>query len=118
MPTGVFELTDADFAGVTGSGVVLVDFHGSWCPACRLLDPELEKLAAAYAGRARIARLNVDENSEAAVDCLVEEIPTLIFFKDGRERERLFGAQSCETLAERLERFLGAVAPETENRLS
>ncbi|MDR2390864.1 MAG: thioredoxin family protein [Planctomycetota bacterium] len=118
MPIGVLELTDADFVSVTGSGVVLVDFHGSWCPACRLLDPELEKLAAAYSGRIRIARLNVDENSEAAVDCLVEEIPTLIFFRDGREIERLFGAQTCETLADRLDRFLDAPAPETEERFS
>ena len=106
MPDGLVELTDADFAEHIAGGVILVDFYGSWCPPCRQLEPELEKLATSYAGRARIARINVDDNSEAAVDNLVEEIPTLIFFKDGVERKRLFGAQSGESLAEALDGLL------------
>ncbi|MDR1535850.1 MAG: thioredoxin family protein [Planctomycetota bacterium] len=99
MPEGIMELTAADFAEKTARGVFLVDFYGSWCPPCRALEPELVRLAEFFRGRARIARINVDDHSEAAVDNQVEEIPTLIFFRDGREMKRLFGAHSFESLS-------------------
>lgn len=107
MPGQVVELTDADFGTAVSNGVVLVDFYGTWCPPCKLLEPELEKLADKYEGRAVVARINVDEHSEAAVDHAVEDIPTLIFFKNGVEEKRLFGAQKAETLADELDRRLG-----------
>ncbi|MDR1519362.1 MAG: thioredoxin fold domain-containing protein [Planctomycetota bacterium] len=106
MPGNPIELTDADFSEKTAEGVLLVDFYGAWCPPCRLLEPELARLADAYAGRARIARIDVDSHSAAAVDCQVEEIPTLVFFKDGAERARLFGAHPFETLARELDKLL------------
>ena len=102
----IMELTDATFSDGVGKGVVLVDFYGTYCPPCKLLEPVLEKLAGEYEGRAVIARINVDEHSEAAVDNTVEDIPTLIIFKDGKEVERLFGAQKFETIAEELDRRL------------
>lgn len=107
MPGQVVELTDATFGSCVSQGVVLVDFYGTWCPPCKLLEPALEKLAGDYDGRAVVARINVDEHSEAAVDNTVEDIPTLIFFKDGVEAKRLFGAQKAETLAGELDGCLG-----------
>ena len=107
MAHEVMELTDGDFAEKTGAGVVLVDFYGTWCPPCKLLEPVVEKLAADFSGRALVARINVDEHSESAVDNAVEDIPTVIIFKDGTEAKRLFGAQKEETLAGELERLLG-----------
>ena len=101
------ELTDADFKNATEKGVVLVDFYGTWCPPCKLLEPVIEQLAADFDGRAVVAKLNVDEHSEAAVDNSVEDIPTIVIFKNGTEAGRLFGAQSLETLSEELRRLLG-----------
>lgn len=106
MPDHVVDLTDAEFAGSIGKGVVLVDFYGTYCPPCKMLDPVVEELARRYGDRALIARINIDEHSEAAVDHTVEDIPTLVFFKDGEEAERLFGAQKLETLAGELDRLL------------
>lgn len=106
MSDHVVALTDAEFAGSIGKGVALVDFYGTYCPPCKLLDPVVEELAKRYGGCALIARINIDEYSEAAVDYAVEDIPTLIFFKNGEEMERLFGAQKLETLAGELDRLL------------
>lgn len=106
MSDGIVELTDDTFADGIKDGVVLVDFYGTYCPPCKLLEPVVEDLAAAYAGRARIARINVDDNSEAAVDNSVEDIPTIVIFKDGAAQQRLFGAQKYETLAGELDRQL------------
>ncbi len=103
----ITELTDATFSEGVKNGVVLVDFYGTWCPPCKLLDPVIEKLAEDYAGRVRFCRINVDEHSEAAVDNTVEDIPTLVFFRDGDEEQRLFGAQKYDTLAAELDRLLG-----------
>lgn len=102
----VVELTDAAFGEAVAKGVALVDFYGTYCPPCKMLDPVLARLAERFAGRAVVARINVDEHSEAAVDNAVDDIPTLVFFRDGAEAKRLFGAQGEETLAGELERLL------------
>lgn len=107
MAGEVQELTDATFAEKTAKGVVLVDFYGTWCPPCKLLDPVLEQLAGDFSGRAIIAKVNIDDHAEAAVDNAVDDIPTLILYKDGVETIRLFGAQKLGTLSGELERLLG-----------
>ncbi len=106
MPSRVRELTDADFAEAVRTGVVLVNFHGTYCPPCALLEPAVRAVAARYAGRALVARVNVDDNFEAAADNAVEDIPTIIFFRNGEERKRLFGNQTEETLCAELDRLL------------
>lgn len=102
----VRELTDETFAEATAKGVVLVDFYGTYCPPCKLLEPVIEKLAEDYDGRAAITKINVDDNAECAVDQAVEDIPTVIVFKDGEAVKKLFGAQKVETLAAELDRLL------------
>lgn len=106
MAEHIRELTDADFAAAVGQGVALVDFCGAWCPPCKLLDPVVEALAEKYAGRVLVAKLNVDDNFGSAVDCSIQDIPTLVFFKDGGERSRLFGAQSAAVLEAELDKLL------------
>lgn len=106
MSERILELTDDTFRQAVAKGVTLVDFYGQWCPPCKLLEPVLERLAGDFAGRAVIARIDVDQHSEAATDNAVEDIPTLIFFEHGEEVERLFGAQKIETLARRLDKML------------
>lgn len=106
MSGQVIELDDAGFAAGVALGVVVVDFYGAWCPPCKLLDPVLARIAADFAGRATVARVNVDDYSEAAADNSVIDIPTLIFFKNGSERRRLMGAHSETTIAAELNRLL------------
>ncbi len=106
MAGNVVELTDDTFKESIGQGVALVDFYGTWCPPCKLLELVIEQLAEQYAGKALIAKVNVDEHSESAVDNSVDNIPTIIFYKNGEEEERLFGAQKVETLAGELDRLL------------
>lgn len=106
MAVTVLEIDDDSFDDCICEGVALVEFYGTYCPPCKLLEPVLEKLAQDYANRVVVAKINIDEHSEAAVDYTVDDIPTLVFFKDGEETSRLFGAQKVETMAEVLDRLL------------
>ena len=106
MAEGVVELTDAQFDEVTGKGVVLVDFWAEWCPPCRMQGPIVEKVAQAYAGKAVIAKLDVDSNQASAGKFGVQSIPTLIVFKDGEEANKLVGLQTEAKLAEVLDEAL------------
>lgn len=71
---------------------VLVDFWAPWCAPCLTLAPHMEKLAAEYKGRVRIAKVNVDENPGTQNSFQIQSIPTLIMFKDGQPVERRTGA--------------------------
>jgi len=101
-------VTDADFDQVVlgASGAVMVDFWATWCYPCQMLAPVVEQLAAEFAGRALVAKLDVDGNPAMAQRYDVRSIPTLIFFKGGQEVDRVRGAQPEEVLRERLERLV------------
>ncbi len=100
------EVTDADWdAQVLGGDVpVLVDFWAPWCAPCRTVEPMVRDLAARYAGRLDVARLNVDAEPRSAVRYDVLTLPTLILFRDGEPVERIAGAVK----AARLERAVTA----------
>lgn len=87
-------VTDADWEErVLGGGPpVLVDFWAPWCAPCRKLEPAVRDIAARYAGRLRVATLNVDDQPRSAGRYDVLSLPTLMLFKDGAPVERIAGA--------------------------
>jgi thioredoxin 1 len=99
------EVTDATFDQVVLEAdlPVLVDFWASWCGACRTVEPVVEELAKTFAGRALVAKLRVDDNRSTAQRYAVMSIPTLVFFHNGREVDRIIGAQPKRVLQQKLE---------------
>lgn len=87
-------VTDADFESVVegNSGLTVVDFWATWCAPCRMIAPVLEQLAEEYAGKAKVAKLDVDTNVRTASRFQVRSIPTLLFFKDGKVVDQVIGA--------------------------
>ena len=87
-------------------GLMMVDFWAEWCGPCRMLGPVIESLAEQYEGRAVVGKINTDEEGELAVRFGIAGIPTVIFFKDGREIERLVGVMPPDAFIRVLEDHL------------
>lgn len=81
---------------------VLVDFWADWCGPCKLLAPTIEELATEYRGRAKIAKLNVDQNPAVAEKFAIRGIPTVILFHGGGIVEQAVGVQSKANLVKML----------------
>lgn len=84
---------------LNASEPVFVDFWADWCGPCKMVGPVVEELAEDFKGKAKIGKLNVDENGTTAQAYGVMSIPTLILFKDGKEVERVVGFKPKEELA-------------------
>lgn len=106
------EVTDANFQNevMNASEPVLVDFWATWCGPCRMIAPTIEELASDFEGRAKVAKLDVDNNPQTAMQFGVRSIPTLLFFKDGQVVDQLVGAAPKKALAQKLEALVGQPA--------
>lgn len=71
---------------------VLIDFWATWCGPCRMIAPIIEELAIEYDGKAKIGKVDVDENQQIAIKFGVRSIPTLLIFKDGKLKDTIIGA--------------------------
>jgi thioredoxin 1 len=98
------KVTDSSFErDVLQSDIpVLVDFWAAWCGPCRMIAPSLDKIAQNYAGRLKVAKLNVDENQRMAAKYQATSIPLLVLFKDGKVVNKLLGAHPQASI----ERFI------------
>jgi len=102
MSDNTIQITDAQFAEeVLNSELpVIVDFWAPWCGPCKMIAPVLEDVAAEYAGKVKVVKLNVDENTETAPKYNVRGIPTLLIVKGGEVVATKVGAVSKSQLVE------------------
>lgn len=100
------KLTDANFNEEVKSGVTLVDFWAPWCGPCRMVAPVLEEVAEKYQGKAKIGKLNVDENQATAGEFGIMSIPTMLVFKDGEPVDKIVGAVPKDAIEEKLNQYV------------
>ena len=105
-------VTDSNFQEevLNADQPVLVDFWATWCGPCRMIAPIIEELAEEYEGRAKVVKMDVDNNPQVPMQFGIRSIPTLLFFKDGQVADQLIGAVPKKQLAEKLEALAGQPA--------
>jgi thioredoxin len=102
--TAIKEMTASELKELLGhKGVVLADFSATWCGPCQAMGPIVEQLAARFAGRASVIKIDVDQAGELASDYGVRGVPTFLLFANGRVVERVVGATSETALAKVIE---------------
>lgn len=99
-------ITEKNFEEKTKSGVVVVDFFATWCGPCRMLAPTLEELSKEYEGKAKIYKVDVDNDENLARSFGILSIPTLLFFKDGAMKDKHVGYLSKDELVEKIEKLI------------
>ncbi len=104
----IINTTDANFDKdvLQADKLVLVDFWAAWCGPCKAIAPILDELAADYAGRVQIVKVNVDENPESAARFGIRSIPTLFVFKGGERVDVVVGGQPKSEFAALLDKHL------------
>ena len=108
MAGNILQVTDQNFEQevLKANQPVLVDFWAAWCGPCRMIAPTVEALATEYSGKAKVAKMNVDENQSTPAQYRIQGIPTLLLFKDGQVREQLVGAASRDTIEKLLKKYV------------
>ena len=100
-------VTNSNFSEILSADQpVLVDFWATWCGPCRMLSPTVDEVAEEYDGRVVVAKCNVDDSDEIAMQYRVRNIPTLIFFKGGQQVDKLVGLVSKKEITDILDKLI------------
>ncbi|MGH9338945.1 MAG: thioredoxin [Acidobacteriota bacterium] len=105
MSDKVNEVTDKNFDTevLQSDQPVLVDFWAAWCAPCRMLAPTIDQIAEEFSDRAKVVKLNVDDNAATSAKYNIKGIPTLLLFKQGVVKDQLVGAASKDNIAKMIE---------------
>jgi thioredoxin 1 len=105
MSNGITKVSDASFEEevLKADAPVLVDYWAEWCGPCKMIAPVLEEIAREYAGKIKVAKLNIDENTQTPRKYGIRGIPTLMLFKNGNVEAQKVGALSKSQLTEFLD---------------
>lgn len=106
--TGVLEVSDATFDQevLRSEQPVLVDFWAVWCGPCKAIAPIVDGVATAYAGKLKVAKVNVDQNGATPSRYGIRGIPTLLFFKGGKVADQVVGYVAQNVIEEKIQRLL------------
>ena len=104
----VKELTDTGFHQEVDKSDVpyLVDFWAIWCGPCSMVSPIMEDISQEFDGRVKVGKVNVDNEIKTANEYGIQNIPTIIIFKQGKEAERILGAVPKDHIVKKLEKYL------------
>jgi thioredoxin 1 len=102
----VKNINDSNFEQVIGKGLTIVDFWAPWCQPCLIQGPILEKVAKQVVDKAKVCKLNVDENMATPGKFGITGIPTMIIFKDGQLAKQFVGVQGEQTLVQAVESLI------------
>ena len=102
------EYTDANFQEkvLDSDKLTMIDFWAEWCGPCRMVSPIVEELAEEFSGKVEIGKMNVDENINTPNDYGIRNIPTILFFKDGKLVDKQIGATPKASLKAKVEALL------------
>jgi thioredoxin 1 len=105
---GVFEVSDATFdKEVLQSDLpVMVDFWAVWCGPCKAIGPIVDEVATTYAGKLKVAKMNVDQNGATPSRYGIRGIPALLFFKGGKVADQIVGYVPQSVIDEKVQRIL------------
>jgi thioredoxin 1 len=101
------EVTDNNFEQLMNSGTPMVlDFWAEWCGPCRMVGPIIDELAEEYTGRVTIGKIDVDSNDDVVSKFGIRNIPTVLFFKDGKVVDKLVGVAQKSSFVTKIDALL------------
>lgn len=106
---GVLEVNDANFDEevLRSEQPVLVDFWAVWCGPCKAIAPVVDSVAASYAGKLKVAKVNVDQNGATPSRYGIRGIPALLFFKEGKVADQIVGFVPQDVIEEKVKKLIG-----------